>query len=301
MGEYQTGPTTLNPKPKQSISDNVLKYTIGLYSLLILIIPLLFIPTISYTDGYSSYTDGDSINKDRQSYVLNKLKSHDVVFLGTTHKKQPILKFLSDLLPNLHDAGVTHLGLEICSDQQETIDKFLQTGQGLADIKLHHPLDCEEYRNIFNIIRRIDRSKRPSVIALDLPKTMYRGKINRDEWMARSIVRIFRENPNAKALLVAGNLHVLKKIEWEDTVPNSHGFIRTYLSEFMPRLRAFSIGQCIDQTPNECDFTRAFSKLEGAVAMDCDGRFSDWKIGITRLVAAKPAKVWEILDGVIVY
>jgi hypothetical protein len=41
--------------------------------------------------------------------------------------------------------------------------------------------------------------------------------------------------------------------------------------------------------------------LEGAVAMDCDGRFSDWKIGITRLVAAKPAKVWEILDGVIVY
>jgi hypothetical protein len=130
---------------------------------------------------------------------------------------------------------------------------------------------------------------------------MYRGVINRDEWMALSIVRIFRECPNAKVLLVVGNLHILKDIDWEETVPNPHGFIRSYLNELAPRLRAFSIGQCIDQMPYLCDFTREFGRLEGAVAMDCDDRFRDWKIGITRPVAAKPAQVSTLLDGVIVY
>jgi hypothetical protein len=191
--------------------------------------------------------------------------------------------------------------LEICSDQQETIDTFLQTGTGLADIELHYTMECEAYRHIFITLRRLDHSKRPSVIALDLPKAMYRGAMNRDEWMALSIVRIFREHPNAKVLLVVGNLHILKKIDWEETVPNPHGFIRSYLNEFTPHLRVFSIGQCIDQAPYSCDFTREFSLLEGAVAMDCDDRFSNWKIGITRPVAAKPAQVSTLLDGVIVY
>ena len=107
---------------------------------IIFIVSVLFISKVYYADGYS-------INKDRQSYVFEKLKSHNAVFLGTTHKKLPILKFLSDLIPKLHDAEVTHLGLEICSDQQKTIDKFLQTGSGLADIKLHHPIDCEEWND----------------------------------------------------------------------------------------------------------------------------------------------------------
>jgi hypothetical protein len=294
MGAYQTNPTNSNPKHRQCIIDHVLRYSAGLYCLLILIIPVHLIAKVYYADGYR-------INKDRQSYILEKLKSHDIVFLGTTHRKQPILQFLSDFIPNLHEAQVTHLGLEICSDQQETIDKFLQTGTGLADIKLHYTMDCKEYRNIFTTIRNLDHSKRPSVIALDLPKAMYRGAMNRDEWMALSIIRIFREHPNAKVLLFVGNLHALKKIDWEETVPTPHGFIRSYLNEFTPHLRAFSIGQCIDQTPHVCDFTREFSRLEGAVAMDCDDRFRDWKIGITRPVAAKPAQVSTLLDGVIVY
>ena len=266
----------------------------SLYPLLLLIFSVLVISKVADAEHFN-------IHKDPHSYVLQKLSSNDIVFLGTRHKKETILKFVSDLIPQLNETGTTHLGLEISSDQQDKIESFLQAGNGLAEIKIHPLIDCAEYRTLFTTIRSLDKSKRPIVVALDLAESMYQGEINRDEWMARSIAKIFHRNPNAKVLVVVGNLHILKKIEWEDQVQNPHGFIRSYLNELMPHLRMFSIGQCIDESPNECDFTREFSDLEGAVAMDCDRRFAGWKIGIMAPVAAKPIEVREMLDGVIVY
>ena len=262
--------------------------------LLLLIVPILVVSKVGCAGRFN-------IQKGPQSYVHKKLKSHDIVFLGTTHRREPILKFLSDLIPYLHESGVTHLGLEICSDQQDRIDSFLQTGRGLKDIALHFQMECPEYRNIFNTIRDLGQTKRPVVLAIDLPKSMYHGEINRDKWMAIRIAEVFHRNPNAKVLVVVGNLHVLKKIEWEDKVPNPHGFVRSYLNELTPYRRMFSIGQCSDERPDECDFTREFSSIRGPVPVDCDRRFDGWNIGIMATVAAKRSEIWHLLDGIIVY
>ena len=141
------------------------------------------------------------------------------------------------------------MGLEICSDQQDKIDSFLQSGNGLSDIEIHPLIDCHEYRKILNSIWELGQRNRPAIIALDLPKSKYQGEMNRDEWMARSIAQAFEQDPTAKMLVMVGNLHVLKKIEWEEHVPNAHGFIRTYLKQMSPRLRPFSISQLIDESP----------------------------------------------------
>ncbi len=100
---------------------------------------------------------------------------------------------------------------------------------------------------------------------------------------------------------VVGNLHVIKDIEWEDKVMNPHGFISSYLLKLTPQLRLFSIGQCVDERPSQCDFAKAFGHIEDAVAVDCDERFADWKIGILSPVAAKPKAVCDMFDGVIIY
>ena len=39
----------------------------------------------------------------------------------------------------------------------------------------------------------------------------------------------------------------------------------------------------------------------GSVAFDLDERFKGWKLGIVQSMAIKPAEVWELLDGLIVY
>ena len=279
---------------KAVMSPATMNLSLCQHLLLLLIVPISVIPKAGCAEHFN-------IQKDPQSYVLEKLRSHDIVFLGTTHRRQPILKFLSDLIPCLHEAEVTHLGMEICSDQQDRIDSFLQTGMGLKDIALPSQMECPEYRNIFTTIRSLGQAKRPVVLALDLPKSMYQGETNRDKWMASSIAKVFHRNPNAKILVVVGNLHVLKKIEWEDKVTDSHGFVRSYLNELAPHRRMFSISQCVDERPNECDFTREFSSVRGPVPMDCDRRFAGWNIGMMATVAAKPSEIWELLDGIIVY
>ena len=265
-----------------------------LYLFLLIFIQIFIIPKVCYAGGFET-------QQDPRSYVLEKLKSHNIVFLGTIHRRQPILKFLSDLIPYLHEAHVTHIGLEICSDQQDRIDSFIQTGSGLHDIALHLQIECPEYRNLLNTIRRLGRDERPDILALDLPKSMYRKGINRDEWIAGSIAKVLYRNPNAKVLVLIGNLHVLKKIEWEDKVSNPHGFVRSYLHKLVPHCRMFSIGQCIHERPTECDFTREFGSVKGPVPVDCDRRLNGWNIGIMAAVAAKPSEIWELLDGVIIY
>ena len=266
----------------------------SLYPLLLLTFPILFTSKVADSRGFD-------FDNHPQSYVIEKLKSYDIVFLGTRHKKEAILKFVAGLIPRLHQTGTTHLGLEICSDQQDKIERFLQTGNGLRDIELHPQIDCDGYRNLFMTVRSLNHSKRPTIVALDLPKSKYQGKINRDEWMARAIAKIFHRNRNAKVFVVVGNLHILKNIKWEGTVSSLHGSIRSYLKILTPHRRMFSIAQLIDESPNDCDFTREFSHVEGAVAMDCDGTFTGWKIGILAPVATKPTQVCEMLDGVIVY
>ncbi|MDY6855697.1 MAG: hypothetical protein SWO11_13515 [Thermodesulfobacteriota bacterium] len=234
-------------------------------------------------------------------YIIEKFNSHDVVLLGVYHKEQTSQKFLSDLIVHLTKAGVTHLGLEVCSDQQENIDRFFETGSGLANIGLHPQIDCPEYKSMFDHMKINGQEKRPSVIALDLPLSMYKGEISRDEWMARVIAKTLRLNPNSKMLVVVGNLHVLKRIDWEAGVIRRHGSIRSYLNELIPNRSIFSIVQCIDQSQDKCDFTREFSSLEGVVALDCDERFAGWKIGLMSPVAAKYTAVWELFDGILIY
>jgi hypothetical protein len=203
------------------------------------------------------------INNKPQSYVLNKFKTHDIVFLGTRHKQPPILSYISNLIKALHNSGVTHIGLEIESDQQEKIDRFIKTGAGLNDIRIHPQIDCPEYMNLFNVIRDLEPDKRPTPVALDLPKSKYKGKISRDEWMAESISNFFKSNTNAKILVVLGNLHIFKKLELQDKVINKHRSIREYLSEKRSNPRFFSIGQVIGESIYEDDFAERFGPMKG--------------------------------------
>jgi len=102
-------------------------------------------------------------------------------------------------------------------------------------------------------------------------------------------------------LVVVGNLHVLKVLNWQDHVPNKHRSIIEYLNDDMSGIRIFSICQLIDENPEECDFTQKFGSIDGSVAVDCDGRFDGWKFGIASDIAIKPTVTCDFVDGIIVY
>ncbi len=114
----------------------------------------------------------------------------------------------------------------IASDQQGKNDQFIKTGNGLSATNIHPQIDSPEYRYLLNVIKDLKLSKRTIPVTLDLPESKYSGEISRDEWMARSIAGVFKENPNTIMLVVVGNNHILKKLDWQDHVPNPNRSIR---------------------------------------------------------------------------
>ena len=231
-------------------------------------------------------------------YLHSKLQQNDIIFLGTTHKKPAILEFIAELIPSLKGLGVSHIGLEIPSNQQEKIDAFMLTGNGLDNVQFHTQVDHPDYRNLFYVLRKAGG---PKPVAIDLPYSKFDEDISRDEWMAQSLLAVIDKDPSGKMLVVVGNLHTLKKLEWEDQVPNKHQSIREYITRDRPSTRIWSVGQMIDGNPNECDFTREFSSLPGAVALDLDDRYRGWQIGLTASIAIVPAECFELVDGLIIY
>jgi hypothetical protein len=147
------------------------------------IISLFILASLTLKVSHDSIASDHKIHYNPQSYVLSKFQTHDIVLLGTRHKQLPILNSVSELITALQISGVSHIGLEIVSEQQAKIDRFMNTGAGLDDISIHFQIDCPEYRNLFNVIRGLDPDKRPAPVALDLPKSKYGENISRDELM----------------------------------------------------------------------------------------------------------------------
>lgn len=238
---------------------------------------------------------------DVQSYILNKLAGHDIVLMGTTHRQPAILGLMARLAPRFRDVGVSHLALEISSDQQARLDRFLDTGTGLASIRIPSAIDCPAYRLLLRTLQRIEPGRRPRVIAVDLPLASYDGKISRDEYMATVLTMTMQEHPHARILAMLGSLHVLRKLRWVDRITAGHPAIRTCLSRWRPDLQVFSIVHIIRGSMRNCDFSRRLGPLPGMMAMDVDACFSGWRLGITACLALEPSQPYELVDGVIVH
>ncbi len=235
-----------------------------------------------------------------RAYVLGKLKQHDLVFMGTTHKQPPILALIADLLPRLHSAGVSHLALEVAGDQQGRIDRYLTTGKGLKNIVLHQAIDCPAYRRLLEILHRLPDKQRPRVLAIDLPPALYGGPTRRDEFMAMSLAQSLKSQSGVKILAVLGSLHVLRKLAWQPRITHGHDAIRTQLSQWRPDLRMFSMVHIAESANMQSDFYR-LAPLTGTTALDLDHRHKDWRLGITDSMALRPSQPYELVDGVIVH
>lgn len=262
----------------------------------VLVFVMTLLATTTSVNGYDSYVAANA-----QTYVLEKLAHNDIVFMGTTHKQAAILDFLADLLPRLHTAGVTHIAVEIASDQQWLIDRYFASGYGLADIDIHQAIDCPRYRYLFDILRGMDGDVRPEVVAIDLPQQLYSGPVNRDAHMAATLDNVFASNSDSKILAILGTFHVFRQLNWNRRVSSGHTAIRTLLSQNNSQLNMFSIAHVLSQGDRKCDFSRLLGPVPGVVAVNMAPVFDQWHLGLTASLAIKPEPTRRLLDGLIVH
>lgn len=235
-------------------------------------------------------------------YVLEKIDSHQIVLMGTIHKNPQILELTAQLLPLIRAAGVTHLAIEVSSDQQSNIDRFIKTGTGLMDIRLHHSIDCAQYRRLFTIVRGLPSHQRPHLVAIDLPPSQYNGPVGRDAYMANALSAMFQPRTDRKVLVILGSLHVLKKLDWLPRITDRQPSIRSLLEQRLPALKMFSLVHLIrNDTDTSNDIRNLVDPEQGTAAMDLDERITGWRLGLTDCLAVRPSQAHELVDGVIVH
>ena len=169
-----------------------------------------------------------SCGKNPASYLAEKAASHRLILLGTRHDNKQIHDLISDILPGLvKKEGITTLFVEIPSNQQGVIDRFTKGLCPVSDIKIHEIIASHAYLKLIAGAKALGMD----IIAIDNDEN---SQVTRDQWMASRVSDYLATHPGSKGLVIVGNSHVFKNVEW------SHdGHLS--MADYLKPLRPFSI------------------------------------------------------------
>jgi hypothetical protein len=175
-------------------------------------------------------------------FLQAALARHHIVFLGDIHPLAEPKELVTHLIGG-QEGGVAIdlLALEVGADQQETIDRYLESFPEDTAILLDHPRTLRvhwgassEYLGIYRAVYRWN-ARHPDrtvhVFAADmrgwpvapLTERMATGAfVNRDVWMAAGFRKKLREHPEWRALVFMGGYHGLKSGGGEVMVGRAH-------------------------------------------------------------------------------
>ncbi len=152
-----------------------------------------------------------------------------------------------------------------------------------------------DYRRLLQAIR----FSRYQAVALDLPRSMWNRALTRDEWMAKNILKVLKENRGGKVLVIVGNLHTLKKVNWLDG-SNDHDFILGCLAKGKPGIRVCSIlTEHTEEKEDESDFKGKFGPGQTPVALEAAGL--KVRLGVLKILKCCRMSPEELTDGILIF
>lgn len=175
-------------------------------------------------------------------FVQSALARHTVVFLGDIHPLAEPKQLVARLIRE-QGAGamIDLLALEVASDQQAVIDRYLASVPEDTTILLDSPRTLRahwgvsaEYLDIYRAVYgwNADHADRPvHILAADIrgwpmsPLTEHMatgGFVNRDVWMAAAFRKVLDAHPDWRTLAFMGGYHGLKGVGGEVTLGRAH-------------------------------------------------------------------------------
>jgi hypothetical protein len=179
--------------------------------------------------------------RDPVEFVLEATAAHRVVFLGDVHPLAEPKRILAQVIERQDPASaIDWLALEVASEEQPTIDRYLASAPEDTTLLLERPRTLRahwgasrEYLAVYRAVWRWNAAHpaRPiRILAADirgwpiapLTENMAAGGFaNRDEWMAQRFLRFLTEHPEARVLVFMGGYHGLGAGGGEVTVGRS--------------------------------------------------------------------------------
>jgi hypothetical protein len=179
---------------------------------------------------------------DPLDFLQSAIRDHQIVFLGDIHPlAEPKLLVSSLIRAQREDQAIDALALEVASEQQEWIDRYLASRPEDTSLLLDHPRTLRahwgvstEYLGIYRAVYRwnADHPARPvHILAADLrgwpiapltPHMATGGFVNRDVWMAASFQKVLQQHPGWRILIFMGGYHGLKAIGGQVAIGRVH-------------------------------------------------------------------------------
>ncbi len=175
-------------------------------------------------------------------FLLASLRQHPVVFFGDIHPLAEPKEIVAEAIGRQDSgAAIGVLALEVGSDQQEWIDRYLASAPEDTTILLAHARTLRahwgashEYLGIYRAVWRWNTAHpdRPTrILAADVrswpmaPLTegmAVGGFVNRDIWMARAFQKAVAGTAGRRTLIFMGGYHGLKNVGGEVTLGAVH-------------------------------------------------------------------------------
>jgi hypothetical protein len=203
---------------------------------------LLSIPSVRTISMYCSALSALSTPVPPLEFLQSALAQHQIVFLGDIHPLAEPKLLVAELIRNQRDGeGIDLLALEVGSDQQEWVDRYLRSQPEDTTILLDHPRTLRahwgisaEYLGIYRAVYRWN-STHPDypvhILAADLlgwpiaPLTAHMatgGFVNRDIWMAAAFRKTLEQHPDWRVLIFMGGYHGLKEVGGQVAIGRVH-------------------------------------------------------------------------------
>ncbi|MFH7320709.1 hypothetical protein ACHHRT_08870 [Desulfurivibrio sp. D14AmB] len=207
----------------------------------------------SFALVFPSLAPAGSVSTQTLHGLIDNIQGHEVTVLGEHHGRPESPRLLVELAEAMTRGGeCLGVGLEIYSDQNESLAGFMAGDGPVGAIAVSSVIDHAGFREMLVELRRLVRDDRCLEIrAVDLPRRLWGGEMTRDEWMADQLAAMVGNGP---VVALLGNAHAIKSVRWED------GVDRPYVAELLGR-QAVEVFSVMQYWP---------------AGVECEGRFGRW-------------------------
>lgn len=159
--------------------------------------------------------------------ILKGIKPESLTIIGETHKRPESYRLFQSLIDAyLEQHRCLTVALEIASNQQEVINRFIENKAKVSDIKVAPPIDHPEFRTLIENLAELQRQNACfKLIAVDADIKL---KTDRDAWMAKELTMSVEKKP---ILVLLGSLHGLKKVNWNPEIGKKSLYVAEILIE----------------------------------------------------------------------
>jgi len=220
--------------------------------------------------------------------VIKQITPNAITIIGESHQRPESITLFQALISNhLKQNKCLTVALEIASNQQAIIDKIKQGRAVVSDIDIPSMIDHPPYRKMIdNLVKLQGINECLKLVAIDAGDDI---NLRRDEWMA---IKLAEQVGDIPVLVLLGNLHSLKKVDWDLSMTKGSPYVAEILSSQGYKIKTY----LQTWTVKTCDDQNRFIKTEEAESL---GLLNDHFISMLNAFEYKSAV--GVVDGIIVW